>query len=270
MNKLFNYFIMLFVVLISVVPLLWVLLSSFKTNYEVLESAFSWPSNFSFESYVDAIRLTNLHNFFLNSLLVAVITTIVSLIIFSMAGYILARFEFKFRNLIYIVLSFSILIPTNSMLQPIYILINEMNLYDTKTGLIFVYTGLALPIALFLLRSYFKSIPKEMEESAYIEGAGFVKTFLLIILPMARPALASAGVLIFLSCWNEFLFALLLTSSPESRTLSLALNYLVQAFGSDYPALFATIIMIILPSIVVYIILQEQISSSLASGAVKD
>jgi raffinose/stachyose/melibiose transport system permease protein len=260
---------MLFVVFISVGPLLWIFVSSFKTNREILTSALSWPSTFSFVAYKNAIEVSNLNLYFLNSVLVAITSTVIILLVYSMGAYVLARYEFPLKNMTYVLLSLSILLPTNSMIQPIFKLVNLMNLYDTKTALIFVYVGFGLPIALFLLKSYFGTIPKEIEEAAYIEGSGFLSTFFRIMLPLATPALASTAVLVFLFSWNEFLFSMLLISSQENRTLPLSLRYFTQAFTYDYGALFAALTMTILPSIVIYIILQEQITKSLAGGAVK-
>jgi raffinose/stachyose/melibiose transport system permease protein len=269
MSKLFRYTVMLFVVVISIAPLVWVLLSSFKNNMEVLESALTWPSSFSFVSYVDAIKISSLHIYFLNSLFISVVSTILPLIIFGMAAYVLARFEFRGKNFIFIMLGFSLLIPLNSMIQPIYYIVNFLNLYDTKMALILVYSAFGLPIALFLLKSFYSNIPREMEEAAYMEGSGFFKTYLKIIMPLSAPVMSSAGIILFLGAWNEFLFALLLTSSTENRTIALSLNYFVKSFSYDYPALFAALIMIILPSVIIYVVLQEQITKSFVAGAVK-
>ncbi|XID90262.1 carbohydrate ABC transporter permease [Paenibacillaceae bacterium WGS1546] len=268
-KSIFAYGVMLFVIFISIGPLLWIVLSSFKTNMEILGSALSWPSKFSFAAYRDAIEASNLHRFFVNSLLVSGSATVLALFIYAMAAYVLARVEFRLRNAIFMLLSLSILVPVIAMVQPIFKIVNELNLYDTKTALIIVNTAIGMPVSLFLLRNFFNSIPKELEEAAYLEGSGFFNTFLKIMLPLARPALASAGILVFLNTWNEFLFALLLTGSPETRTLPLSLNYFVKALTYDYAALFAAVTMTILPSILIYVILQEQISKSLAGGAVK-
>ena len=122
---------------------------------------------------------------------------------------------------------------------------------------------------LFILSSYYKTIPREMEESAYLDGAGFVTAYLHIILPLARPAFATAGVMQFLLCWNEFQFALTLTTGHQSRTLPIALYYFKSAFASDYGAMFAAVVLVSLPSIIVYVILQKHVVSGLVAGAVK-
>jgi raffinose/stachyose/melibiose transport system permease protein len=265
----FRYGVLLFVTVISVGPIAWVVLSSFKTNAEVLDSALSWPSSFDFDAYIEALTRTRFFLYFFNSLLVSSLSTIAAVAIFGMAAYVLARYTFRGRDLIYALLISSLLISLVPMQQPITQIIRTLGLYDTLWALVLVYTVRGLPIAVFVLHSFFKSIPRELEEAAVLDGAGFVRIYVNLMLPLARPAMASAGVIIFLNSWNDFLFALLLTQSEETRTLSYALRFFTSMFSYDYPTLFAAVVLTLLPSIVVYVLLQEQIQESLAAGAVK-
>lgn len=265
----FRYSLLLFVVLISLAPFVWVVLSSFKTNTEVLNSALSWPSHFSFIAYANALTRSRFLLFFFNSLFVSTLATLVAISIFGMAAYVLARYEFPGRNLIHAMLISSILISLIPMQQPILIIIRTLYLYDTRWALILVYAVKGLPIVIFVMHSFFKSLPKELEEAAALDGASFWQTYTRVMLPLATPAIASSGVLIFLNSWNEFLFALLLTQSEETRTLSYALRFFVNMFSYDYPTLFAAMFLTLLPSIIIYILLQEQIHKSLVGGAVK-
>ena len=264
-----RYAIMLFVVVICIFPLVWVLLSSFKTNIEIMASAFSIPKTPSFIGYKIAMETAALHKRFLTSLIVSSSATIISLCIYGMAGYALARVSFPFKSAIFALLISSLLIPTNAMIQPVYTVIKGLGLYDTKLALILVYTGFAMPMCLFLLRSYFLSIPDELEEAAYIEGAGFFRTFWSVILPVARPVLASASVLTFIASWNELLYALLLTSSERNRTLPLTMKYFTQMFTFNYTPMFAALVISIVPTITIYVIMQEQIMESVVAGSVK-
>lgn len=263
------YLVMAFVVVICVFPMAWLLLSSFKTNMEVLESAFSLPRTPSFRGYREAMEISRIHLRYGTSITVAGLSTLFALIIFSMAGYALARFDFKGRGLVYAVLLSSLLVPGDAMIQPIYGLIRRLGLYDTKAALIIVYTAFAMPTALFLLRSSFADVPKEMEEAAYVEGCGFFYTFVKIMLPLVKPAVVAVTVLTFIANWNELLYALLLTSSEKNRTLPLMLKYFTSSFSFNYPAMFAAMVMYIAPSILIYILLQEQIMTSMVAGAVK-
>jgi raffinose/stachyose/melibiose transport system permease protein len=270
LGRLFVYLVVLFVLFISLVPLVWVFIASFKTNQEILSSALTLPKSPSFSGYIWAFKLAKLQYKFATSLIVAVSTTAGSLVIFSMAAYVLARTHFRFRGVIFTLLISSILIPMNTMVQPLYEIIRRLGLYDTKLALILVNIGFSMPTCLFLLRSFMLNLPTELEESAYIEGASFPRTFWQVILPLTQPAMTSAAVLTFLATWNELLYAILLTSSERNRTLPLAIRYFVQQFTFDYSAMFAALVIYIVPSLVIYVILQNQIMEGLVAGAVKE
>ena len=265
-----RYTVMGFVVFISTAPVIWLLISSFQTNEEILSSALNFPKSPSFAGYRTAIEIANLHLKFVTSLLVGSVTTALSVMIYAMAAYVLARTQFLFRNVIFTLLISSILIPVNTMIQPVYQVVRFFGLYDTRAALILVYTGFAMPVSLFLLRSFMLGLPRPLEESAYLEGAGFSRTFFSIVLPLTRPALTSAAVLTFLASWHELLYALILTSSEENRTLSLAMRYFVQSFTFDYSAMFAALVLYIVPSIIIYVILQDSITEGMAAGALKE
>jgi raffinose/stachyose/melibiose transport system permease protein len=200
---------------------------------------------------------------------ISIASTVFNLIFIGMAAYVFARVKSKIINILLALMSVTLFIPITSMMQSIYSVIQFIGLYDTKIGLILVYTAIGIPITLFVLRSFFLTIPNEIEESAYIDGASFFRTFFSIVVPIARPGFATAAIIQFINCWNEFLFALTLTSSNENRTVPLVLNYFTSMFSYDYTALFAALTMIIIPSIIMFIILQEQVVSGLSSGSVK-
>ena len=268
--QILRYSIMGFVVLISLGPLLWVLLSSFQTSQEILSSALNLPENPSFKGYATAFKYGKILGKFSTSMIVASITTVLAVFFYALAAYVLARFEFRLRVVIFSLLISSILIPGNALIQPIFKLINLLGLYNTKGALILTYTALSMPLCLFLLRSFMLNLPYEMEESAYLEGASFPRTFWSIILPLSKPALMSSAVLTFLGCWHDLLFALLLTSSERNRTLPMAMKYFVQQFTFDYSAMFAALVLYMVPAIIIYIFLQEQIVSGLVGSALKE
>ncbi len=262
----------LFLFIISVVsigPLFWVIMSAFKTNQEIINSAFSLPTSLNFDGFRAALELAPIAQYYGNSIIISVLATFFNVLLVSMAAYAIVRFSFKGKNALMTGLSSSLLVPTSAILMPLYIILTSMYLDDTKTGLIIVYVALGLPTSLFIMRSHFLGIPKEIEEAAYVDGCGFFKTFFSIVLPVAKPGLATVATLQFLMCWNEFMFALILTKSPTVRTLPLALNYFKSQFSFNYSAMFAAITMVILPSIVAYVVLQEQVTESLVAGSLK-
>lgn len=267
--KLWKNLFLLIVTLIAVVPFVWVLLSSFKTNGEILDSALALPKQINFQGYVDAFKTSPLLDYYFNSIIVAVSGTLLNAFLVGMAAYVLARFNFKLKKLLFVMFSLSLLLPFTALILPTFMIVKQIGLYDSRIGLILVYMALGLPTTLYILRSYFLSIPKEIEEAAYIDGANFFKTYIKIIIPIAKPGFATAAVLQFLLCWNEFLYALVLTNSSKVRTVPLAINYFLSQFSFDYRALFAAIVIINIPSILSFVILQEQVVDSLAAGSVK-
>lgn len=256
-------------VLVALFPIVWVVLSSFKTNREILSNGLQLPSTFSFSGYKQALEMAPILKFFVNSLIVSFASTALNVFILAMAGYVFAKKKFRFKNLIFGILSLSMVIPSTALMSPVYTVITKLHLYDTKMALILVYTALNMPISLMILRSAFAAIPTELEEAAYIDGAGFFRTFWQVMMPCAKGGLASAAVLAFLGSWNEFTFALLLTSSTSTRTLPLSLSYFTSQFSFNYTAMFAAITIAVLPSIIVFSIFQEQVCSSLTAGSVK-
>ena len=265
-----KYIFLAFCVLSALFPIVWVILSSFKTNAEILSNGVALPHSFSFAGYRDALTISPILNYFWNSIVITVISTILNVLFLSMAAYVFARFTFKGRDTLFFILSLSLVIPMTALLHPVYSVIQSLGLYDTKAGLILVYTALNLPMSLLILRTTFMSIPKAIEEAAYVDGAGFVRTFFQIMMPCAKGGLTSAAVLAFLNSWNEFTFALVLTSGESARTLPLSLSYFTAQFSFNYTAMFAAVTIAVIPSILVFAIFQEQVVSSLTAGSVKE
>lgn len=198
-GKLGRIVFLVFIIAISTVPLLWTLVSSFKTNKEIMDSAFSLPASINLDNYIMAFKYSPLGTYFWNTFIITVFCIFFGLIIFSMSAYVFARFEFKGKNFLFALIGMSMLVPTSALIFPVYKLMNAMNLYNTKSGLVLVYMAIAMPSVLFVLRSYFLTIPKEMEEAARIDGSGFMRTYITIMLPLVKPAMATAAILIFMA-----------------------------------------------------------------------
>ena len=268
-GKLGRIVFLVFIIAISTVPLLWTLVSSFKTNKEIMDSAFSLPFSINFDNYIMAFKYSPLGTYFWNTFIITVFCIFFGLIIFSMSAYVFARFEFKGKTFLFALIGMSMLVPTSALIFPVYKLMNAMNLYNTKSGLVLVYMAIAMPAVLFVLRSYFLTIPREMEEAARIDGSGFLRTFITIMLPLVKPAMATAAILIFMASWNDFIYNLMLSSGNNARNVSVALSQFLSMFGSDYGQLFAASFVVVLPSILLYCLLQKRIESALLAGAVK-
>lgn len=261
--------IIVFTLIISVFPLLWVMLSSFKTNAEILEGPFTLPHQFNFDAFRYLFTNYNFLQYFINSIYVTVMSVVISLVIFTMAGYVLAKFEFKGKMLIFGLLMITMLVPGYSKTQPLFQMITDMGLYDTKEGLILVYISNGMATSVFLLKNAFQSIPKELSESARLDGAGFFRTFFSINLPLIKSALATAGILMFLGNWNEYYFASILITSELNNTLPIITMSFTSKFSYNYTLMFAAITLVILPGLIIYAIAQEQVQESLASSGIK-
>lgn len=264
-----GYAVLFFIVAVSIFPIIWVIMSSFKSNAAILSSPFALPDTFNFDAYISVINQYNFGAYALNSLIVAGGSTLCSLIFYAMAGYVIGKYNFPMKNLIYIILTLTLLVPGHTKTQPIFALIMQLNLYDTKTGLWLVYLSGGIAMSLFVLRATFMSIPKDLNEAAEIDGAGFLRIFWQINLPLAKTGLSTAGILMFLGNWNEYYYAALLTSSATNRTLPVSLAFFNQAFSYDYTRMFAALTMVVLPGIIIYMCAQEQVQASVAATGVK-
>ena len=263
------FLFVLVILIISVCPILWVFFSSFKDNAEIFSGNVGLPKNWTLYNYIRALEVAPILSFYKNSVFVAILTTLLNIMLLSMSAYVLTRFVFKGRNSIKILLTCSLFIPGTAILVPVYMTMSTIGLGDTLTSLIITYAAFSIPTSLYIISSYYMTIPTELEEAAFIDGAGFYYTYYRIIFPLVKPALATAAILSFLGAWNEFQYALILTTSTPKRTLPIALKYFTSQFSSSYGQLFAATIIVVLPSIITYIILQKQITDGLVSGAVK-
>ena len=265
----FMYLVELVVILLSVFPILWVVMSAFKTNGEILTSPLALPTSFSLDVFVHLFETYNFPVYFLNSLLAAGVSTLVSLLFYAMCAYVIAKFEFPGRKLLFILFTITLLVPGHSKSQPIFSLVSDLGLFDSIWGVTLVYLSAGMAMSIFVLKAGFMAIPKSLDEAAIIDGAGFMRTFWSINLPLAKSALATAGILMFLGNWNEYYFASLLTHSDSQRTLPIALSFFTSEFSYNYTNLFAALTIVILPGILLYVFAQEQVQASVAATGIK-
>ncbi|MDR0248162.1 MAG: carbohydrate ABC transporter permease [Oscillospiraceae bacterium] len=263
------YAAMAVMALISIAPLAWVFISSLKSYSEINSSAFSLPARPRFDNYVSAFRHAPILRYFANSVVIVGAGIALTVTLVAMSAYAAARFRFRAKPVIIALFAVSLLLPAQSITQPLFALYTALNLFDTKAGLVLVYAAMGIPIAFFVMYGYYATLPLALEESAYIDGAGFFKTFTRIILPMAKPGLATVVILQFTDTWNEFYYALMLTSGNRARTVPIALNYYMSAFANNYSALFAAVVVTVAPTIVFFVVMQRQVIDGLTSGAVK-
>lgn len=267
--QIIKWVLILFFTIYTLFPLVWLFITSLKTNAEYYNNPFTLPAVPQFQNYVNAITQANLFRMIWNSVSIAVLSVLLNLFVASLAAYTLSRFRFRGREAIFVLLSAGIMVPLNALMVPYYVIINRVHLYDSLNALRIVYAAIGLPISVFIIRGFMDSVPDEIEEAAYVDGCGFFGRFFKIILPLSRTGIVTAGTFQFITCWNEFVYANLLTSSPEHKTIQLGIRYFTNQFTTDYVSMYAAIVVAIVPSIIIYVLFQEQIVSGLTAGATK-
>ncbi|GEN56379.1 putative ABC transporter permease protein YurM [Halolactibacillus alkaliphilus] len=255
--------------LLMIYPLYWLITSSFKTNEEFFTQPYAFPTSFTFENFQRAWDVANLGQAMVNSAIVTVTATILTVFLGALTAYVLSRFTFKLKGFLVVFFLLGMLIPVHSTLVPLFTMMNEIGLLDSYWALILPYTAFELPIAIFLTVAYMSSIPKELEEAAVIDGSGYWGIFFKIMLPLSVPALSTVSILAFLRFWNEFVFALVFINDSALKTLPLSLAIFSDGFSTDYALTMAAMTIAVIPTIIMYLLFQEQIMKGMIAGSVK-
>ncbi len=256
---------------VIIVPFFYILMNSFKTSAEFYADIWSLPSKLEFSNYALALEKTQLHAHTLNTVFIVSVAVFANLLMASMISYIITRMALKHSKKIYQYFLVGLLVPHIIAVLPLFMLARTVGLYNTRTILIIAYAVFSLPFGVFVLTAFFKTLPSELEQSAQIDGAGYLTTFLKIILPLAKPGLITVGVFSFLDFWNEYILPLTLIVAENKKTVSLAILQLqvAQTVKQEWGALFAACIMVILPVLTVYIIFQRNLTEGLTAGSIK-
>jgi raffinose/stachyose/melibiose transport system permease protein len=256
--------------IVWIFPFIWMISSSFKTNREFLSGGLDlWPSAFRFDNYARAWEVGNFSQYFQNSLLVACSTVVVVVIISALTGYALARVRFPGKRPLVVLYAATLFIPKGYTIIPVYQLIRELGLLNTLPGLILAEVGAAPVLFALLFMAHFASIPKELDEAAELDGATFGQTFLHVMLPLARPMIATTVVLQFMWTWNSFFTPLVLTlNDPDLRTLTVGMYSFVGEYNADWTGLTAAALISIVPILVLFLALQRYFIAGL-TGSVK-
>jgi raffinose/stachyose/melibiose transport system permease protein len=254
---------------LSLLPTVWVMVSSFKTAAQINSGEGFWPAPLTLQGYVDAFTQIHLQEYILNSLIYAVGGTAGALIVAFLAAYPLARFHFLGKGFLNATFALALAIPLVGLATPVFFIIRELGLFDSKVGLVILYAALQFPFTFVVLRSFLQTIPPELEEAAIMDGAGYFTLLRRVILPLSRPAIATVSVVAFVQIWNEFFFANLLTVSSENQNVQLALAAFKSQFGFNITGALAGATIIMLVPIALFLILQRQVIEGLTAGAVK-
>ena len=250
-------------------PLMWMSYTSLKTSAEYQDSIISLPEALQFTNYVQVLSHARFSQYFLNSFFVSLTTLMLVLILASVTGYFFSRFQFRGKRIMYTFFILGLVVPTHAWLLPVFIQFRMLGILDKPFTLIFPYVTFALPTAIFLIDSFIKGIPLEMEESAIIEGCSIWSTLWRIILPLCKPMLATVMILTFNTSWNEFPFALVLINRDALKTVPVALTMFTGTYTTNYPQLVTALIISIIPVVLFYALFSKKIMVGMTAGAVK-
>jgi ABC-type glycerol-3-phosphate transport system permease component len=257
------------VALLALTPTVWVMVSSLKTGTQIFTGEGVLPDPVTLQGYVDAFTQIELHRYVLNTLLYATLGSAGAITAAFLAAYPLARYAFRGRGALVAGFSLALAIPVVGLATPEFFIMRELGLFDSRAGMVIFYAALQFPFTFVVLRSYLLATPRELEEAAAMDGAGYFTTVFRVVLPLTRPALATVGVVAFVQIWNEFFFANLFLVSQENQNVQLALAGFRSQFGFNVTGAVAGATIVMLVPIVVFVALQRQVIAGLTAGAVK-
>ena len=251
-------------------PLYWLITFSLKSNTEIFgDNIVGLPQSWRFINYKTALSDGGILRYFLNSVFYSAVTVAVVALLTAMAAYGIARMNWKLKGAAFGIFTLGIMIPAQAALLPLFQIMDKTGLKGGYLGLLIPYIAFAIPMSVMILVGFFKGIPKEMEEAAYIDGCGIFRCFATIMLPMVKPAIATASIFTFLGTWNELMFANTLVDKASYRTLPVGIMSFAGQYSTDWGLIGAGMVIATLPTILIYFLLSNQVQESLIAGAVK-
>lgn len=251
-------------------PFIWQLITSLKPPGQLYKMPPDWwPEEFFFENYINTFINYPFANYILNSLLVAGITTILCLAVASFAAYAVARLDIKGKGFILMIVLTVSMFPPIAIISPLYLMMKNVGLLNTYMALVIPYTTFALPLAIWNLSAFFKTIPFELEESAKMDGASIFQTYFKVILPLALPGIFTTAIIVFITAWNEFLFALTFNTKELMRTVPVGISMFQGQYDLPWGEIASATIIVTVPLIILVLFFQKRVVSGLTSGAVK-
>lgn len=261
--------------LMVVLPLAWIIVGSFKTDAQIGGSAWTWPARWAFDAFGRAWE-KGIGDFFFNTVIVMVFSVPLTMLLGSMAAYVLARYEFPGNRFIYFLFVSGAMFPVYLALVPLFFMVKNLGMLNTYQGLILVYIAYSLPFTVFFMHSFFRTLPTAVHEAAVLDGASHTRVFFQVMVPMARPGLLSVGIFNVLGQWNQYILPVTLmqqqssTDADHSMLAQGLVNLaLTQGYAGDKPALFAGMVIAMVPVLVVYLSFQRQVQAGLTAGTLK-
>lgn len=267
--KVFSYTALMIAAICVALPIIWLLLTSLKTRQDLAHNTWGLPEVWEFSNYAAAWTGSKIPLYMLNSVRASGLSIILTVVLATPVSFVLARFRFKRKNLLYYFFIAGMMIPIHSTVIPIYQMVGSLNLYNNLETLSVIYGAYRIPISIFILESFMTGIPRELEECAVIDGASTWDIFAKIIAPISKDGVVTIAILALLSSWNELLLSMLLISDPTKKTLPNGLMGFITEYNSEYTQLAAGIMISIIPAVIFYMLAQEKIEKGMIAGAVK-
>lgn len=269
-NKIIIFSVLLFVTVGQLFPLVWLIDFSLNKSGDLFGShILKWPNPPQWENYRLAWNQGNIPGYMLNSILVTFATIAITVVLSAMLGYVFSRMQWRFKEVLFTILLLGMMIPIHATLLPNFIIFKKVGLYDTHLGLIISYVAFQLPISTLIMRGFMSTLPKALEEAAVIDGCNIYQIIFRIIMPVTRPAMVTVSVMTFIAAWNEFIMAATYLGSESKKTLAFSVFNFTGQYSSNYAVQFAVMTLVAIPSVIIYVILSEQVAKGVTEGAVK-
>lgn len=268
-TKFLVYFFLIIYLVIILLPFTMMILNSFKTTREIFLYPFGLPESFSLSNFKDAWVKANIGRGYLNSALIACFSVIGILFTSTMFAFAISQFQFKGRIFLRMYAMLGLALPAQLAVIPIFLLLRNFSLTDTRTGLILVYIAVNFSFSVFILTNFMENIPSELIDEARIDGANLWQIYTKIVLPLVRPSLTIVGLVSFVNVWNDFFYPLILINSKSKATITLAVSIFFGEYYNQWNLLFSSLTLAIIPSIILYIIFSRQFIAGMTQGAFK-
>ncbi|MFJ6323229.1 MULTISPECIES: carbohydrate ABC transporter permease [unclassified Rhizobium] len=257
-------------VLLVIFPFIWMIYSTFKTNREFMRSVWSFPTSLNFDAYVGAWSGGALGGYAINSLIIMVGATLITVFVSTLAGYALAIYRPRWMPVVELSLTAAMAIPAYVALVPLVVMLRSVGLLDTHLGVILPTAAFNIPVSIFIMQAFFNTLPRELFDASRVDGASEWRIFYKIALPIARPAMFTAGIVNMIWVWNDFLFPMVFINNPSRKTLPVGLTDFVGEHITNYPVMLAAILIAAVAPLILFIFFERQITAALIGGAVKE
>ncbi len=268
-SKIIVFSILIIIAASTIYPIFFMILSSFKDKYEYMLNMFGFPSEWKLNNYQAIFKSFDVVKLMMNSFFITVVSVALSLLINAMAAYSLTKLRYRGRKHLFAMIMFVLLVPSQALMMPIYMIISNLGLVNTHLGVILIYVSTSIAFSTYLLSQNCRDIPDEIIEAARIDGSSYPVTFQRIVLPMLKPTLATLGILNFLSFWNEIVYSRLILQKVDQQTMTLGLMTIQGKYGTNMPLMMSGLIINIIPAFIIFIVFNKYLSKGITMGSGK-